>query len=496
MKNKGNYEINKKTDEDVYAGTLYSLRQVTNLKTDILTCINHGTIDYADAASQLLMLNKKEYQLKEKLINEVHVTKDGTPRKIEYKETKDLWCTIMPDKSKLYGKTKEILLDKLMARYGIFITDMKFATVFNRAGEYKDRTESVKEATLLHLRFSFNRFISKELADTDIRKITFDMLAEYTLKMLRDAQTVDDNGVTRKIKKKAFLEYKSVLNLTFEYALYKDFITANPVVKLKNKVYFKECDCSKPVSDDKIFSDAEIASIKDMVRSRMEQDRYDGYFVNGYAILFAIETGVRCGEIPSLKWSDIHSNYIHIHTQQLSNRRDGYIEYYYADYTKDEKGESRGGRKFPLTREIRKILSEIREVQERKEIISDYVFCEENGEWITKDSYIKCLRRLLKGMGFEVTNNHAFRMSLNSNVLDAKLHLPVAKRAELLGHSVETNLKYYTYASKDDLDDLVELFDQEGLKGAEKLEVSPRSHPKVVNFRNKKSPETACFLTF
>ena len=87
-------------------------------------------------------------------------------------------------------------------------------------------------------------------------------------------------------------------------------------------------------------------------------------------------------------------------------------------------------------------------------------------------------------------------MSLNSNVLDAKLHLPVAKRAELLGHSVETNLKYYTYASKDDMDDLVELFDQKGLKGAETLKVSPWSHQKVVKFAKEKSPKTACFLTF
>ncbi len=486
-----------KTDLSNNAGhSISSLRKLDQMRNDILSCVKHDIIKEADAASQLLMLKKKEYQIKEKLISEVHVTKDGTPRKIEYNKPKDLWCTIMPNRSRLYGKTKEILIDKLMAKYGLYVTDMKFATVFDRAVEYKDRTESVKEGTLEHLRFTFNRFISKELADTDIRKITFDMLAEYTLKMLREAQTIDNNGVTHKVRKKAFLEYKSVLNLTFQYALYKDFITVNPVAKLKNKVYFKECDCSKAVSEDKIFSDDEIGTIKDMVRSRMKQDRYNGYFVNGYAILFAIETGVRCGEIPSLKWSDIHSNYVHIHSQQLSNRREGYVEYYYVDYTKDEKGESRGGRKFPLTKEIRKILSEIREVQEHKGIISDYVFCDENGEWITKDSYIKCLRRLLKGMGFEVTNNHAFRMSLNSNVLDAKLHLPVAKRAELLGHSVETNLKYYTYASKDNMDDLVELFDQGSLKCAETLKVSPWSHQKVVNFAKEKSPKTACFLTF
>lgn len=49
-------------------------------------------------------------------------------------------------------------------------------------------------------------------------------------------------------------------------------------------------------------------------------------------------------------------------------------------------------------------------------------------------------------------------MSLNSNILAGKLNLTDADRAKLLGHSAETNIKYYTYASKDNMDDLVNLF--------------------------------------
>lgn len=71
-------------------------------------------------------------------------------------------------------------------------------------------------------------------------------------------------------------------------------------------------------------------------------------------------------------------------------------------------------------------------------------------------------------------------MSLNSNILAGKLNLPVAKRAELLGHSVETNMKYYTYASKTDMDDLVELFNGTDKKLTEFPIVAPRSHLKLV----------------
>ena len=78
-------------------------------------------------------------------------------------------------------------------------------------------------------------------------------------------------------------------------------------------------------------------------------------------------------------------------------------------------------------------------------------------------------------------------MSLNSNVLAAKLGLPAAKRAELLGHSVETNLRYYTYATKDSMDDLVDLFDSNCQEPAKTQEVSPRSHQNVVVFTKKKA---------
>lgn len=79
-------------------------------------------------------------------------------------------------------------------------------------------------------------------------------------------------------------------------------------------------------------------------------------------------------------------------------------------------------------------------------------------------------------------------MSLNSNVLAGELDLPVAKRAELLGHSVETNMAYYTYASKTDMDELVELFNGTGtaFKPAKFQVVAP----KIGKLGKKETPES------
>lgn len=35
--------------------------------------------------------------------------------------------------------------------------------------------------------------------------------------------------------------------------------------------------------------------------------------------------------------------------------------------------------------------------------------------------------------------------------------IPITERARLLGHSVETNLKYYSFVGKDTLDDIHDL---------------------------------------
>lgn len=59
--------------------------------------------------------------------------------------------------------------------------------------------------------------------------------------------------------------------------------------------------------------------------------------------------------------------------------------------------------------------------------------------------YHAWFREFMKSINLPVTNNHAFRMSLNSNVFIPN-GIPVTDRARLLGHSVETNIKHYSYA--------------------------------------------------
>lgn len=175
------------------------------------------------------------------------------------------------------------------------------------------------------------------------------------------------------------------------------------------------------------------------------------------AILFASESGCREAEIPALKWEDVLDNRIHIHAQLNDQVVDGHKVYYYNPTTKNEKGISRNGRFIPMTNEIRRILFALRENQKRLGITSEWAFCKEDNSYSTTAGYYEALYRLCKKLGLQLSNNHAFRMALNSYVY-VPAGMDVATRAKILGHSVETNLRFYTFSRTDEyLDEVAEM---------------------------------------
>lgn len=430
--------------------------QLKKQKQSLKTQFELGIIDTGGARQELDMITKKQKALRDQLVLSSHVTVDGTPRSISHhvptpSNPKDYYITKMPTGKKIKATTYDGLMDKLFTYYADGISDYSVRTIFKAALQEKEVTENPKQGTIEKNKYDFDRFISKDFAAKDIRNITALELKKY----------IQDWVTSEHPKKKAFLSFKGILNLTFGYAFMHKLIPENPVEFIKNKPYMKSCDTKKAKPEDKILSPEEINILKAEVRKRMTLPKYGSYYINGYAMLFAIETGVRVGELCALKWEDIEDFSIHIHSQQLSRKVDNKKEYYLVPYTKNEKGESEDGREFPLTQKIKELLNEIKSKQNELGIKSEFIFCHEDGEWIKTDAYITFLRRLCQSKNFRVTNNHALRMSLNSNVL-LPLGISAADRAAMLGHSIETNLKYYSFAQKDYLDNVRELLDSRG----------------------------------
>lgn len=401
-------------------------------------------------------MKNRETTIKKQLVDEVHVTRKGEPRSI----TTHGATSSYPNGyvyTKLEGgkviKSKDIagLYDKL---YDIYYKNrespMAIRNIFELAIEEKRKTENPKEETLRKNRCDFNAYIKSDFSKKDITAVTSIELLEYTQELVN---TLD-------MTKKNFLAYKGVLNLIFGYAIDHSLIQTNPVDKIKNKIFLKSCRQVVSRAEDKIFSPEEIQLIKDEIRRRMTLKKYGDYYITGYAVLFEIETGLRVGELMALKWSDINytDRTIHIHSQQLRRTVNGKTEFYYVQYTKNERGISNNGRYFPLTSNIEALLNEIKEKQDALELDSDFIFCDENNVGITSGRYQKFLLRLCDNLNLNVSRNHAFRMSLNSNVL-VQEGVAVTDRAALLGHSVETNIKYYCFEDKSYVDNVRDILD-------------------------------------
>ncbi len=443
-----------------------------NISSDSYTIGDMGST-LQDMSNQLL------FKAKEKAVISMHGG-PFTPRNVIKNGKEAVVYRVRYQGKQIEAMSYHDFINKVALAYGITETgetknSLTVNHIFEMALSEKKDTENNSSNTLVRLQYDFDRFIDSSLRKRRITEITEIDLKEYTQELTHRLD----------MKTKAFLAYKSVLNLIFGYAVYHDIISVNPVSKIKNRVYLKNCDTSKPKSDEKILSEDEINVIKAETGKRKAMSRYGGYCVYAYVCELAIETGMRAAELCSLKESDIEDDLIHIHSQQLYELRKGGKHYYRVPYTKDEKGIEQGGRYFPITPAIREILKENSEAKSALGLTSEYVFCTRENEWIKTDAYETFLRRMLKSLGMSVTNNHAFRMSLNSNVLEPN-GVPPADRASLLGHSVETNLKHYTYSRKNNLDYLRDVLTK-GYGSDDDLVIS--SHPHIIQLPQKKKAQ-------
>lgn len=458
------------------------IREIEVQKNNLMNLRDKGIINGVDVVIQ--ELTKKEFKLKEEKVLKVHPYTITQTSILKNGKQVIRWQTVCGDKRPRCA-TYESLIDKLYTHYfdAKAITDYSFKTMFEAALDERIRTEQPKEKTIRDYHSTYKAFITEEFGARDIRLITPSEAKEFIQNVTRQHNPT----------KKRFYKFKGILNLVFEYAYDPErrYINMNPI-PAKNKAYEKNLTptCAKP--EDKAFQPEEVKLIRNHLWDRVHRSKYD---VNAYAILFSSETGVREGEIPSLKWTDITDKAIHIHSQQNDEVRDGKKVYYYNPTTKNEKGVSHNGRFIPITHEVRMILTELKEKQQALGIISEWVFCKENGDWITTVAYYEALYKVCHKLGLKLSNNHAFRMALNSYVY-VPMGLPVSERAKLLGHSVDTNLKHYTFARTDDyLDELsakINAFNASDRKTVDYTEKGTYGYLKIVDFKtNEKSHKHA-----
>lgn len=300
--------------------------------------------------------------------------------------------------------------------------DPTYKDVFNEFVDYKVNQLNRSDRTESAYRVIFNRFTSEKIAGCKIAEITEDMVLEWVSSVAKNFHP----------KQEAFRKLIQQVNNVFDFGVRKQYCKNNPALYIDINCYLKDCDNTRKADEEKAFSEFEIKSI-------WESCMKDSHNPRALMALLAICTGMRAGELPVIHWTDIDENHIHIHRQQIRSQKNGSDCYFEVGYTKDERIHPHGGRRFPITQEIRLVLDLAKQLPGET---GDYVFHDENGNAPTKGSYELYLRRLCRRLGIKTTNNHAFRMALNTRFI--KMDMDGSMRALLLGHSMETNERHYS----------------------------------------------------
>ena len=370
--------------------------------------LQNGIIDIYTIQKQIEMNERKRYL-------EMHNSKI-------WLSTDDKWYTFVPDLTKQKGKrlikrsTEEEIKDFLVAFYKEYEEPQTIEKTFDEWISRKIKFEEISKQTAERYKVDFNKYFA-DCKDKEIRKINEDFMDDFIVGNIRK----------HKMKAKAWSNLRTIIRSMFLFAKKKGY------TKLNISQYLMDLDLSwkifnheKKSDENTIYSQKEVELIVDYVSKSTS--------LNDLAILFAIYTGMRVGEIVALKWEDIKDGYIHVNRTQI-RYHDEYdrVIHEIRDFPKTEAGI----RDVVIVNELEKVIKRIKNINP----FTEYLF-EKNGECIHKHSVCSRLYYLCDRFGFPRKGMHGFRRYYATKLIDAKVEETII--ISQMGHTdFETTKNHY-----------------------------------------------------
>ncbi|MBR5992709.1 MAG: tyrosine-type recombinase/integrase [Lachnospiraceae bacterium] len=341
-------------------------------------------------------------------------------------------------RKELTASTKEKLLEKLYDFY--YEAENRAKTleqVFEMQMDYKQNCLNRRDKTIVTDRNRF-KHVPKELLEKDINEITDEDIRRFIVSDLLPTNPKPD-FIKRMLQS---------LGAVFDYGIKKKICFENPVNYIDAQDYYKHCDQEVKTDEEKAFSTEELARITADAEKHLDNPRV-------LMSLLAKETGMRVGELAALHADDVQDDFIHVHRQQVKVSEGNHNKLVEVGYTKDERMHPHNGRFIPITEEARRVIDIAKAIPGD----SPYLFHEKNcAKMIPTDGYAQNLRKRCRRLGCIPTNNHAFRMALNSRLIE--LGFSASDRALILGHEVQTNEAHYSLTDKRRLYDIKDRFNK------------------------------------
>ena len=238
----------------------------------------------------------------------------------------------------------------------------------------------------------------------------------------------------------------SKLKVILDAAVKERMIQYNPA---RNKLIKRKT--SKKKKKKIALEEEEIYSLsKELIKNETDN-------VADFAILLAITTGMRFGELAALEWDDVDydNKFVNVNKNLQYNKitREPVIQ-----TPKTEAGE----RKIPIGDDVIKILSNVTRNEAKSPEFKNLIFIRKSGLPLTDKACNERLEDVCKKVGITKVTMHDLRHTFATRCVESELDLPSVQK--ILGHSkLSMTLDVYTHISekkkKNEMEKLNSIFD-------------------------------------
>ena len=299
--------------------------------------------------------------------------------------------------------------------------------VFESWIKERENYNEIERSTINRYERDFERFFEKTgFARKKIKEIQEDDIERFI------KNQIAQNGLTAK----AYSGLRLVIKGIFKYAKKKGY------TEISISEFFGDLEIPKSAFRKRaVERDAEVLLEKEIpVFIRYLEEHQT---ILNLGVLLALQTGLRVGELSTLKWIDVEGNMLKVRrTEEKIRDNDGKHKTIVKDFTKTEAGI----RDVVLPEGAKDTLGKIRELNPRGTYVFEYQGSK-CGERIKGIAFNGALTRALNNLGMKHRSMHKLRKTYCTILIDAGCDDSVVMRQ--MGHrSMETSRRYYYYCNK------------------------------------------------
>ena len=378
--------------------------------------IDSGMIDINDVQNSMEAM-KREELLKQRPY-EIWQGKDG--KWYTYLPTQDGGRVLKKRKSK--RDLENIIIDYCKNQKEVLLQD-----IFQEWASQKLEYREIQKQTFDRYTTDFYRFFNDpDISRKDIRKITEDDLEIFIRETIRNME----------LSNKSYSGLRLLIMGMFKYAKKRKYTEISITQFFGDLDLPKKCFTKKTVKDDEsVFTDDEVEKISKYIRENVS--------LLNYGILLAFQTGVRVGELCTLKYSDIQGNKLCIRRTEVRYRdKDGNYVFEVRESPKTEAG----NRDIILNSEALKTLREIR----RLNPFGEFIFMKD-GKRIKEKAFSVKITKICRYVGIKERSMHKARKTYATKLINGGVDESIIIKQ--MGHtSIDCTKNYYYFNNKNDED--------------------------------------------